>query len=118
MALTVSPPVAVIIAIEAVWSLAVLLFATVLVFELSLLLRGRGGLLLFRVSNWARAFTYGMLFACTYYGTRAFPESIMAAAASPSVLMALASLVIAINAWEGGHELAGVAFRALRANER
>jgi len=118
MALIVSPPVAAIIAIEAVWSLAVLLFAAVLVFELSLLLRGRGDLLRFRVSNWARAFTYGMLFACTYYGSKAFPESIMAAAASPSVLMALASLVVAINTWEGGHELAGIAFRGLRGNER
>lgn len=117
VALTVSPPPAIIIAIEAVWSLAVLLFVAVLVFELSLLIRGKADLLRFRVANWARAFTYGMLFACTYYGASAFPGTIMAAAASPNILMALASLVIVINAWEGGHELAGVAFRALRGNK-
>ena len=113
----VSPAAAIIVAIEAVWSLAVLLFVAVLVFEISLMVRGKADLLRLRVSNWARAFTFGMLFACTYYGASTFPETIMAAAASPHVLMALASLVIAVNAWEGGRLLSGFASRALQRNE-
>ena len=118
VALTVSPPRAIVIAIEAVWSLAALLFIAVLVIELSLLVRGKADLLRFRVVNWARAFTYGMLFACTYYGARMLPGTIMASVARPSVLMALAILVLAINAWEGGHELARVAIRAVRGSKR
>ena len=81
------------------------------------MVRGKADLLRLRVSNWARAFTFGMLFACTYYGASTFPETIMAAAASPHVLMALASLVIAVNAWEGGRLLSGFASRALQRNE-
>jgi hypothetical protein len=100
-----APPALLLIAIQAVWAVSACFFVTILLLEVGLVARGRN-LLSFRVSNYARNFTYGMFFTCTYHGVTQFRASLMAMIATPPVLLILAALVAAVNLWEFGRHLA------------
>lgn len=93
--------------IEAAWVVDCFLFIAVFSIELVVLRRRGLGWLRFQMANWARNFTYGMFFACTYYGATELHDPLLSAVAGRAVLLALALLVAAANAWELGNQVAG-----------
>ncbi len=99
-----TPPILLLRAVETVWAVSACFFVTALLLEVGLAASGRD-LLSFRVSNYARNFTYGMFFASTYYGVTQFPQSLMGTIATWPVLLILAVMVAAVNLWEFGRHL-------------
>ncbi len=84
-----------------IWAFVVLFFVAVLTAELRMLLSAeRSRVVDYRMVNFARNFTYGMFFACTYAGATQVPESLMAHLVAPAVFVGLAVLVAGINLWE------------------
>jgi hypothetical protein len=102
-----APPAFLLRAIETVWAVSACFFVTTLLLEVGLIARGRN-LLSFRVSNYARNFTYGMFFACTYHGVTHFPQSLMGTIVTRPALLVLAVMVAAVNLWEFGRHLARI----------
>jgi hypothetical protein len=51
--------------------------------------------------NYARNFTYGMYFACTWYGFRNIEGFLARRVFSDGWFLALALVVLALNLWEG-----------------
>ncbi len=87
-------------AIDVIWVVDALLFMVIVVTELWLVVSGVQPLLSFQVSNFARNFTYGMFFACTYYGYTHIEQSIIQSICSPWMLLVLAGVVFVVNIWE------------------
>ncbi|MDD5657277.1 MAG: hypothetical protein PHF00_08500 [Elusimicrobia bacterium] len=77
-------------------------FAGAAALELALSASGRRNLLRFKTANYARSFTYGMFFACTWFAATHSPGSTAAKLACPLSLYVLAALVAAVNLWETG----------------
>lgn len=92
-------------AIDVVWTVDAVFIAVIAVTELGLLLSGAKPLLSFQVSNYARNFTYGMFFACTYYGYTYLNPSVMNSLLSPVMLLVLAGVVLIVNIWEVSHQM-------------
>lgn len=86
--------------IDVVWVIDAVLFVGIAVTELWLVVSGVKTLLSFQISNYARNFTYGMFFACTYYGYTHLEASIMNSLFNPGMLLMLAGVVCIVNIWE------------------
>ncbi len=86
--------------IQVAWVITSLLFFSSFLYEVSLIILRRKPLLQFQLGNYARNFTYGMFFACSFYGY-AYPHpSIMKTVLNPPALLVLAFLVLFMNLWE------------------
>ena len=92
-------------AIDVVWVIDAALFVVIAVTELRLVISGMKPLLSFQVSNYARNFTYGMFFACTYYGYTRLEGSIMNSLFNPGMLLVLAGVVFIVNIWEVSRQM-------------
>jgi hypothetical protein len=112
VARTVTPSPLLLTAIDAIWVVDAVLFLVIAVTELWLAVSGVKSLLSFQVSNYARNFTYGMFFACTYYGYTYLETSIMNSLFNPEVLLALAGAVFIVNVWEVSRQM--IKYRKLK----
>lgn len=92
-------------AISITWIIAACLFLIVFLIELSKLLKTPTAILTFQMPNYARNFTYGMFFACTYVGYMKLPELVMHQVFSGTALLILAMVVLLVNGWEVGHQI-------------
>lgn len=102
-------------AIGAAWVLDCFVFLPIFLAELGWLLTGKKGLLNFRMVNYSRNFTYGMFFACTWFGATRLPGSLMQDVFSRPVLFVLAGTVAVVNIWEVTHQVATAAGRRTKA---
>ncbi|MBI2844171.1 MAG: hypothetical protein HYX78_12285 [Armatimonadetes bacterium] len=91
--------------VQVLWTAAASLFLITFFVELNLLRTRTHNLLAFQMPNYARNFTYGMFFACTYYGFTEIPNSIMHSVMSMPVIICLAILAAIVNMWEAGHHI-------------
>lgn len=87
------------------WVAAATQFAIVLLIELILVISARRPLWRFQVANYARNFTFGMFFACTYQYAQAAWSPLPRLAPSATWLVSLAFLVTILNLWEFGRHL-------------
>ncbi len=92
-------------AIEVTWVLTASLFLIVFLIELNKLLRKPKTILSFQIPNYARNFTYGMFFACTYVGYTRLPGLVMHQVFSGPALFILAGVVLLVNVWELSHQI-------------
>ena len=92
-------------AISITWIIAACLFLIVFLIELSKLLKTPTAILTFQMPNYARNFTYGMFFACTYVGYMKLPELVMHQVFSGTALLIIAMVVLLVNGWEVGHQI-------------
>lgn len=90
--------------IQLAWVTTTIFLVLALVYETTAVLRRTTDLLTFRMTNYARNFTWGMYFACTYYGYTYAPPSLMKGLLNPAMLTLLAVLVLTMNAWELGRQ--------------
>ncbi|MEX1276257.1 MAG: hypothetical protein WEE20_10000 [Bacteroidota bacterium] len=86
--------------IQAAWVITCLLLLLSLIYEVFLITNRKQPLLRFQPGNYARNFTYGMFFACSYYGYVYSHPSIMKTVMNPPALLTLGFLVLLVNAWE------------------
>lgn len=86
--------------IQIAWAATSVLFLCSLAYEGRLVVTGKGSLLKFQLGNYARNFTYGMFFACSYYGYMYPNPSLMKLVLNPSLLLVLALIVLLVNMWE------------------
>lgn len=100
--------------IQVAWGTATLLVAAMMAYEISLIALRKKDLLAFNMKNYARNFTLGMYFACTFYGYSYSHPSIMKSLLTPEVLLAIAFVVATVNVWELGHQVYLLAFPSLR----
>jgi len=97
--------------IQVAWVATALMVVGSLVYEVWLVAKCKIKLLNFHLGNYARNFTYGMFFACSYYGYRYPHPSIMKSVLNPDLLLVLAFVVLTVNVWELSQQLSGVVFR-------
>lgn len=97
--------------IQVAWVATALMVVGSHVYEVWLVIGRKVPLLNFHLGNYARNFTYGMFFACTYFGYMYPHPSIMKLVLDPGLLAILGTVVLAVNVWELGHQLLGVKFR-------
>ncbi|MEX2116899.1 MAG: hypothetical protein WEB37_08425 [Bacteroidota bacterium] len=86
--------------IQVAWVATSVLFVCSLAYEMWLAAAGKAPLLKFQLGNYARNFTYGMFFACSYYGYTYPNPSIMKLVLDPFLLVVLALVVLTTNVWE------------------
>lgn len=97
--------------IQVAWVATALMVAGSLAYEVWLVAVRKAPLLEFQLGNYARNFTYGMFFACSFYGFMYPHPSVMKLVLDPSLLAILGLAVLAVNVWELGHQLSGVLAR-------
>ena len=97
--------------IQIAWVTASVFVVSSLVLEIYLVVSETKDLLTFRMTNYARNFTYAMFFACTYYGYTYPQPSVMKTVLNPTLLLTLAGIVLIINVWELSHQLYETWFR-------
>jgi hypothetical protein len=89
-------------ALNGLWAAASLFFLAVLATELALVISPRRAVILdFQYGNYARNFTYGMYFACTWFGFQNIEGFLARRLFGPGLFLALALLVLGVNLWEG-----------------
>lgn len=91
--------------IQAAWIAATVFFLLSIYYEIRLIVMHKKPLLKFRMSNYARNFTYGMFFACSYYGYTYQHPSIMKTFLNPTILFVLAVVVLLVNVWEMSNQI-------------
>lgn len=94
--------------IQVAWVITSLLFLSSFIYELRLIILSKKPLLRFQLGNYARNFTYGMFFACSFYGYVYPHPSIMKEVLNPAALLALGFLVLFVNLWEVVHQISTV----------
>ena len=88
--------------LNVLWTLATVFFLVILGLELVLMRSpDSAGIPRFEYGNYARNFTYGMYFACTWYGFRNIEGFLARRVFSDGLFLALALVVLALNLWEG-----------------
>lgn len=97
--------------IQVAWVATALMVVGSFVYEVWLVVGRKAPLLNFHLGNYARNFTYGMFFACSYYGYMYPHPSVMKLVLDPALLAILGLVVLAVNVWELGRQLSGVVFR-------
>jgi hypothetical protein len=88
--------------LNVLWILATFFFLAILSVELGLVISARRAEVLgFQYGNYARNFTYGMYFACTWFGFRNIEGFLARRVFGDGLFLALGLLVLAVNLWEG-----------------
>jgi len=89
-------------ALNALWIISTLFFLAILLVELRLAFSARRAVIFdFQYGNYARNFTYGMYFACTWFGFRNIEGFLARKLFRDGLFLALALLVLVVNLWEG-----------------
>lgn len=97
--------------IQAAWVITAVFFIWFLLYEVYLLVSKKKQLLTFYLGNYARNFTYGMFFACSYYGYTYSHSSVMKDVLNPALLLLLAIVVLGVNVWELTHQISSSLFQ-------
>jgi hypothetical protein len=88
--------------LNGLWICATAFLLAILAIELILVLSpGSSGITRFDYGNYARNFTFGMYFACTWYGLRNIEGFLARRVFSDGLFLALALVVMVLNLWEG-----------------
>ncbi len=89
-------------ALNVLWSASSAFFVVILAVELRLAASPRRGVIFdFQYGNYARNFTYGMYFACTWFGFQNIEGFLARRLFGQGLFLALALLVLCVNLWEG-----------------